>query len=302
LISYVYEMEIHQLRAFAAVAREGSVGAAARRLFRTQPAVTMAVRSLERSVGARLTERAGRGIRLTAAGETLFRLVDPILDQLESAGRRFRETITGGPSGPVRIAADADGLLYVLPSAIRAFQREHAGIALVLAQREASDAVALLKAGRLDVALCRLDHPPRGLEWRRLLTADPMVIAPRRIQLPQRPTLEWLATQPLVTGPPTAALARRVDESLARGGLAAKVALAGENWEVVKRYVGLGLGVGVVPGYALQRQDRRIAAAGVRHLFGAHTYGVVVRRELPAPAAARRLLAELVANRPPLVS
>ena len=294
-------MELHQLRAFAAVAREGSVSAAARGLFRTQPAVTMAVRGLERALGARLLERAGRGIRLTAAGEVLFRLVDPLLEQIEGTERRFRESIGGRPTGPVRVAADADGLLYLLPSAIRAFHRDHADVHLVLAQREAGDALALLRAGRIDVAVCRLDHVPRDVEYRRVLTADPVVIAPRAARLPQRPTLEWLATQPAIVGPRTAALARRVLGAFGEAGLAPPVALTGENWEVVKRYVGLGLGVAVVPGYSLQRQDRRLSAATARHLFGADTYGVVVRRGLPAPAAARLLLAELVTHRPPAI-
>lgn len=291
-------MELYQLRAFAAVAREESVSAAARRLFRTQPAVTMAVRALERDLGARLTERSGRGIRLTAAGEVLFRLVDPLLEQLEGTERRFRESIEGRPTGPVRVAADADGLLYLLPSAIRAFHRDHADVQLILAQREAGEALAHLRAGRIDVALCRLDHAPRDLEWRRVITADPMVIAPRAARLPLRPTLEWLATQPVVVGPRTGGLSRRVQEAFDEAGLTPEVALAGENWEVVKRYVGLGLGVAVVPGYSLQRQDRRLSATTARHLFGAHTYGVVVRRGLPAPAASRRLVADLLAHRP----
>ena len=292
-------MEVHQLRAFAAVAREGSVGAAARRLFRSQPAVTMAVRGLERSLGTRLTERVGRGIRLTAAGDTLFRLVDPLLEQLEGAERRFRETMEGRPRGPVRIAADADGLLYVLPSAIRAFHRDHADVHLVLDQREAGEALALVRGGRIDLAVCRLDHAPRELEWRPVLTADPVVIAPRRARLPRRPTLEWLGGQAVVAGPTTSSLARRVREAFAEAGLAPSTALVGENWEVVKRYVGLGLGVAVVPGYSLETRDRRLSATPARHLFGAHTVGVVVRRGLPVPAAARRLVAELMAHRPP---
>jgi DNA-binding transcriptional LysR family regulator len=278
-------MELYQARAFVAVAREGSVGAAARRLFRSQPAVTMAVRALERALDARLTERAGRGIRLTAAGETLFHLLDPLLGELEATERRFREALGGRLRGPLRIATDADGILYLLPAAIRAFLKDHADVQVMVAQHEATEAIALVRGGRADVAVCRVLSAPGELEWRRILTTDAVVIAPRRIRLPARPSLSGLARHPLVEGPRSSALAPRVRHALAARGLDAPAALTAENWETVKRYVGLGLGVAVVPGYCLQRHDRRITALPARHLFGRETYGMVTRGASASTAA-----------------
>ncbi len=281
-------MELHQLRAFVAVAREGSVSAAARHLFRSQPAVTMAVRSLEHGLGARLMERAGRGIRLTAAGETLFRLVGPVLDDLEATERRFREALQGAVTGPLRIVSDADGILYLLPPAIRAFLKDHPRVHVTVSQHEPAEALALLRAGKADVALCRVEAAPRDLEWRRVLTADPMVIAPRRLRLRRGVSLEALSRHPLVGGPRTAALSERTLRAFAGHGLDPEVALAAENWETVKLYVGLGLGAAVVPGYCLQRHDRRITAVPARHLFGGETYGMLARRQA-SPASAARL-------------
>ena len=72
-------MEIQQARVFLAVAREGSFSAAARRLYRTQPTVTMAVQKLERELGARLFERVGHGVRLTRAGRLFMESVGPLV-------------------------------------------------------------------------------------------------------------------------------------------------------------------------------------------------------------------------------
>ena len=288
------------MRAFAAVAREGSVGAAARRLFRTQPAVTMAIRALERDLGARLMERAGRGVRLTPEGDILLRLLEPVLEQIEGTAGRFREAVEGRLTGPLRVAADADGILYLLPPAIRALLRDHSEVNVMVAQHDPAEALALVRAGRVDVAVCRVDGAPEDLAWQRVLTADPILVAPRRLRLPRRPSLDWLVRQPLVEGPVNAPLTRRVEEAFTDRGLEPEVALAAENWETAKLYVGLGLGAAVVPAYCLQRHDRRISAAPARHLFGRLTHGAVTRKRA-APTAARLLVAELLKTRHAMV-
>ncbi len=288
-------MEIQQARVFLAVAREGSLSAAARRLYRTQPTVTMAIQKLERELGARLFERIGHGVRLTRAGNLLLESVGPLVEQWDRMRSRLQESADGVLRGPVQVGAGEAGILYLLPGPIRSFLRRHPGVEVFIRHRSAEDMLAMLRQGEIDFALRALPEPPADMAFAPFRTADRLLIAPRNhpVHRARSLTLEGLSRHSFIL-PWLGSSTRKLIEGLfAERGLPLKVSLEAGGWETIKRYAGLGLGIGVVPDFCLDPTDRRLAARPARHLFGQDKYGIVTKRGRELSPAARALVSEI---------
>ncbi len=150
-------MTLTQLRTFAAVARAGSVVAAAAALHVTQPAVSSALRALERSLGVALVEPDGRGVRLTASGEVFAGYAHRLLGLLDEAEQAAR----GGsdPSrGRLRIAAVTTASEHVLPPSLALFRREHPAVDVALEVGTKADVWKWMADHAVDVALA--GRPP----------------------------------------------------------------------------------------------------------------------------------------------
>jgi DNA-binding transcriptional LysR family regulator len=288
-------MEIHQARVFLAVAREGSFSAAARRLYRTQPTVTMAVQKLERELGARLFERVGHGVRLTRAGRLFMESVGPLVEQWDRTSRRLQESADGVLRGPVRVGAGEAGILYLLPGPIRSFLRRHPRVDVIIRHRPAAETLAMLRQGEIDFALRALPEPPADMTYFPFRTADRLVIAPpsHPIHKGKSLTLEVLSRYPFILPWPGSATRKLIEGLFAERGLPLQISLEAGGWEAIKRYAGLGLGIGVVPDFCLEQTDRRLAARAARSLFGQDTYGIVTKRGREISPAARSLIAEI---------
>src|SRR5215211_4424477 len=115
---------LHQLTSFLTVAREGSVSRAAERLYVTQPSISAAIAALSREVGAELTERSGRGIALTPAGETFRSYVEDVLGLLEQGTQAARE-VAERSRRTLRLVAVATAAEYVVPPLLRTFGADH---------------------------------------------------------------------------------------------------------------------------------------------------------------------------------
>lgn len=293
-------MEIQQARVFLAVAREGSFSAAARRLYRTQPTVTMAVQKLERELGARLFERIGHGARLTRAGHLLMESVGPLLDQWDRTRSRLQESADGVLRGPVQVGAGEAGILYLLPGPIRSFLRRHPHVEVLIRHRPPEDTLAMLRQGEIDFALRTLPEPPADMAYFPFRTADRLLIAPRNhpVHRVRSLTFEGLSRHPFILPWPGSATRKLIEGLFAERGLPLKVSLEAGGWETIKRYAGLGLGIGVVPDFCLEQADRRLAARSARHLFGQDRYGIVTKRGRDLAPAARALILEIAPQAP----
>lgn len=291
-------MEISQVRAFLAVAREGGFSAAARRLYRTQPAITMTVQKLERELGSKLFERSGRGVRLTGAGQTLREMLGPLLEQFDSAGARLHENVAAAPAGAVRVGADEAAALYLLPGPLRALLKLYPRIEPVVRCQTRTETLADLRTGEIDFGVLSLPVVPRDLSCRPFLRSDRVLIAARSFGRVTRGPVTWekLSTCPILLPPKGSPLHELLDRRFRQHGLSCQAVLQAGSWETLKQYAGLGLGIAVVPGFCLQRGDRRLIARPVRSLFGHDTYGIVLARNRP-PSTAVRLLIERIARR-----
>ena len=141
-----------RLRVLVAVAQHGSVTAAARSLNYAQPSVSHHLARLEAETGATLTQRSGRGIRLTDAGRLLAGRAEEILGRLDAAERELAAHVEQRQER-IRLAVFASALATIVPAALSRLAAGHPGIDLLLAEAEPPEAMQMLRAGQVDVAL-----------------------------------------------------------------------------------------------------------------------------------------------------
>lgn len=145
-------LDVTRLRVLAAVARHGSVTAAARALNYAQPSVSHHLARLEAETGARLVERSGRGIQLTDAGRLLAGRAEEILGRLDAAEHELAAHV-GQREERIRLAGFPSALATVVPAATAWLRAERPGVELLLAEAEPQTALRLLRGGHADVAL-----------------------------------------------------------------------------------------------------------------------------------------------------
>src|SRR5215831_17415012 len=145
-------LDVTRLRVLVAVARHGSVTAAARALNYAQPSVSHHIARLEAETGTQLLERVGRGIRLTEAGQLLAERAEEIIGRLDSAEAELAAHV-GLRSGRVRLAAFPSALGTLVPAAAARLASETRGLEFMLTEAEPPEALRMLRAGYVDVAV-----------------------------------------------------------------------------------------------------------------------------------------------------
>lgn len=277
------EMDLERLRMFRLVCEEGSVSRAAVRLFRTQPAVSMQLAALEAEAGAKLLERTGRGVVPTAAGRRLLACAA----ELFRAEERLREAWSGADEGgELRVAASHTVTRHFLPPVLRAVLRRRPAARLRLVESATPASQNRLHAGEVDVAfLLRPFADPRlahetVVRYRHVAVypADGRAAVPKRSARGSRspgssPTAvrhAELAAGPLVLLAAGTQTRHLVDEGFRARGLAPARVLEVGSVSIQKELVRQGLGVGVVPEYAVEPRDglqvRPIEGATLREI------------------------------------
>jgi DNA-binding transcriptional LysR family regulator len=145
-------LDVTRLRVLVAVARHGSVTAAAHALNYAQPSVSHHLARLEAETGTKLIQRAGRGIRLTDAGRLLAERATEVIGRLDAAENELA-VFAGLRAGRLRLAAFPSALSTLVPAAAAILGERHPSVDLRLTEAEPPEAVRMLRAGYVDVAL-----------------------------------------------------------------------------------------------------------------------------------------------------
>src|SRR5579862_5287377 len=143
-------LDVTRLRVLVAVARHGSVTAAAKALNYAQPSISHHISRLEAETGTRLLQRAGRGVQLTEAGRLLAERAEEIIGRLDAAEAELAVHV-GLREGRVRLAAFGSALGTIVPAAAARLEAATPGTDLLLAEAEPHDALRMLRAGHVDV-------------------------------------------------------------------------------------------------------------------------------------------------------
>jgi DNA-binding transcriptional LysR family regulator len=280
--------DLVRLRVLAAVARTGSVTAAAKDLHYSQPSISHHLARLEAETGAKLLQRVGRGVRLTPTGRLLAERATEIIVRVDAAAAELSAHV-GLNAGKVRLAGFSSALSTLGPAAAAALAGTHPGLELNLTDTHPPEALRLLRAGKVDVAVIfRYDRSAPEEDGIRLhhLLDDPtylLTAGPPGILTAHRDS-RWIAGCERCRG--------HLLDLCARDGFTPHIAYSTDDMVVMQAMVAAGLGVTTIPGLAL----RAHRAAGVhateipastRHVYAA-TYG-----EPPDPPATTAVLAAL---------
>jgi DNA-binding transcriptional LysR family regulator len=292
-------LDVTRLRVLVAVARYGSVTAAARALNYAQPSISHHIARLEAETGARLLQRAGRGVRLTDAGRLLAERAEEIIGRLDAAENELAAHV-GLRQGRVRLASFPSALGTIVPAAAARLEAESPGMDLMLAEAEPPEALRMLRAGYVDVALVfrhyqqDADPGPPGAEEEgargRLLLDEPIHMVtqaggPGRES--SQPDLAAYATRRWIAG------CERCRGYLLRqcalAGFTPKISFTTDDYVAVQALVAAGLGVTTLPGLCLRAARhpgiRAVPLPGARRHVFAMTYG-----EPPDPPATAHLI------------
>jgi DNA-binding transcriptional LysR family regulator len=290
-------LDVTRLRVLVAVSRYGSVTAAARALNYAQPSISHHLARLEAETGARLLQRAGRGVRLTDAGRLLAERAEEIIGRLDAAENELAAHV-GLRQGRVRLASFPSALGTIVPAAAARLEAESPGMDLMLAEAEPPEALRMLRAGYVDVALVfrhyqqDSDPEPPGADEEgargRLLLDEPVHLVTPAVARPAGPPdlatyarYRWIAGCERCRG--------YLVRQCALAGFTPKIAFTTDDYVAVQALVAAGLGVTTLPGLCL-RAARHPGVCAVplpgarRHVF-VMTYG-----EPPDPPATARLI------------
>jgi LysR family transcriptional regulator, low CO2-responsive transcriptional regulator len=234
---------LNQLASFLAVAREGSVSAAAEKLYVTQPSISAAVSALSKEVGVDLTERVGRGIGLTAAGEAFRPYAADVLGLIQQ-GRRAAAEAADSQTKSLSIVAVATAAEYVVPLLLRAFSALHPEIKLSLEVENRAGLFDRVLEHEADVAIAGRPPEDERIEGRAFLPNEIVLISapgdPLSGGKPVAPA--ELAERVWLQREPGSGTRELVTEFLAEHDLRPQTLTLGSNG-AIKEAVRLGLGI-----------------------------------------------------------
>ena len=276
-------MNFQQLRSVRETVRSGfNLTEAAQTLHASQSGVSRQIRELEQELGIELFVRAGRRLTaLTPPGTHLLPIIERVLAetrQLREAGRRYLSQ----QRGVLSLATTHSQARYALPAAVREFRRRFPDVTMQLHQGSPKQIAQMLLDGEADVGIATeaLGDYPQLLalpcrRWKHI------VIAPtgHPILLESPLTLERLAAWPLITYDNGLTGRSRINDAFARRGIAPDIVLAAMDADVIKTYVALGMGVGIVADLTYDgSRDAQLRALDAGHLFGENHTQLAVRR------------------------
>ncbi|HEX9081390.1 MAG TPA: LysR family transcriptional regulator [Holophagaceae bacterium] len=254
------ELDPRRLETFRVVAQARQVSAAARQLHLSQPAVTAQIRQLEADVGRPLFTRHATGMELTEAGRLLLDYARRIHGLLSEAGQRLLEEDQLG--GELRIAASTTAAAYLLPPILRGFLAGRTPTAIILEVGNTEEALAWVREGRTPLALVEGLTRAAGLSLEPYLQDELVPVRPVRgpRALAALRTVADLAALPLVWREPGSGTRAVVERALRKARVAraprASDLVVGDT-EAIKACVLLGLGIGFLSRWSIQREVRQ---------------------------------------------
>jgi DNA-binding transcriptional LysR family regulator len=282
---------LRQLRAFCVAAQTGNISRAADRLYSSQPAVSQIIKSLEADLGVLLFERRGPRIQLTDDGRAFLEIALPLLEDLDNLPALFAERLGEITAGSLDIAAGESTILYLLPKYVYQFNSEYPQVNLRLHNVTGRDGLAMLRNGEVDLAVGSMIDIPHDITYVPTFSYDPMLITALEHPLAGRKevTLEEVSECGLILPPRHLSTWHIVDLVFRQHGLNYKVVLEAGGWEIIKRYVALGMGVSIVTSICLTGEEA-LAAIPLTQYFPRRSYGIVLRHNKHLSPQARRFV------------
>jgi LysR family cys regulon transcriptional activator len=276
-------MKLQQLRYICEVARQNlNLSNAAEALFTSQPGISKQVRSLEEELGVDIFVRHGkRVVAVTEPGKAILEIAQRMLKDVENL-RQVGEEFTEEDNGHLTIATTHTQARYALPHVIQRFTKRYPGVRLSLRQGSPTQISELVTSGEADIAIATeaielyedLVMLP-CYEWNRCVLVQPG----HPLLKAKKLTLEAMASFPIITYDFAFTGRSRINQAFADKGLTPNVVLTAIDADVIKTYVELGLGIGIVAMMAYDpKRDTHLRAMDASHLFEPSTTRIGIRK------------------------
>ena len=277
-------MNFQQLRSVREAQRRGfNLTEVALALHTSQPGVSRQIRELEDELGIELFVRVGKRLTgLTEPGEHVMPVIERLLQEAENLKRAADDFAQAG-SGRLRIAATHSQARYALPPAVRDFRAHHPDVSLHLQQGSPQQIARLLLDGEADVGIATeaLAQYPELVALPCYRWTHSVVVPPGHplLSIEGPITLEQLARHPIITYEAGYTGRAHIDDAFTKAGLQPHIVLSAMDADVIKTYVELGMGVGIVASIAFDAErDRTLHALDARHLFEINLTRLAIRR------------------------
>ncbi|CAH2785199.1 MAG: Cys regulon transcriptional activator CysB [uncultured Caballeronia sp.] len=306
-------MNLHQFRFIREAVRQNfNLTEAAKALYTSQPGVSKAILKLEDELGVEIFTRHGKRVRsLTEPGRIIFASVEKILQEVESL-KRVGKDYAAQDQGNLTIAATHTQARYSLPSAIAEFKRRFPKVHLSILQGSPTQVAEMVIHDQADIAIAteaianykELVSLP-CFQWQHLAVMQPDHPLLERKVL----TLDDLAQCPIITYEASFAGRTKINQAFGLRNLTPDIVLEAIDADVIKTYVELGLGVGIMADIAFnQERDRHLRAMPVGHLFGTNITRLALKQgaylrsyvytlvELLSPSLNRKLIEQALSG------
>ncbi|MGH8694210.1 MAG: HTH-type transcriptional regulator CysB, partial [Burkholderiales bacterium] len=276
-------MKLQQLRYICEVARHNlNLSNAAEALFTSQPGISKQVRSLEEELGVDIFVRHGkRVVAVTEPGKAILEIAQRMLKDVENL-RQVGEEFTEEDKGHLTIATTHTQARYALPHVIQRFTKRYPGVRLSLRQGSPTQISELVTSGEADIAIATeaielyedLVMLP-CYEWNRCVLVPPG----HPLLKAKKLTLEAIVSFPIITYDFAFTGRSRINQAFAEKSLTPNVVLTAIDADVIKTYVELGLGIGIVAMMAYDpKRDTHLRAMDASHLFERSTTRIGIRK------------------------
>lgn len=278
-------MQLHQMRYIREVSRQNlNVSAAAEALHTSQPGVSKQIQLLEEELGLQIFQRSGKRLTgITEPGKIVLEMAERMLREVENI-KRVGDDFTRDSEGSLTIATTHTQARYRLPPAITGFVEQHPNVRLHIHQGNPTQVTEMIANGEADIGIATeaiAEHP--DLVALPCYTWNRCVVAPHgHAILHDTPlTLKKLASYPVVTYDLGFAGSNSVRRVFEAEGLEPNVILTAIDSDVIKTYVEMGLGVGLLAQMAYDAErDKNLAMLEAAHLFPDSTTYLGVRRDM----------------------
>ncbi len=277
-------MKLHQLKYIHEVARQGfSISAAAEALYTSQPGVSKQIQLLEEELKLQIFQRNGKRLTgITEPGKKILKLAASVIFELDNI-KRVGDEFSKDASGMLTIATTHTQARYKLPGAIQQFMQTYPQVKLNIHQGNPTQVTDWVATGEADVGIATesIGQEERLIclpcyEWNR------SVVVPKGHDLEKQPllTLQDIANHPLITYDFAFTGSTTVSEVFHNAGVTPNVVLTAIDADVIKTYVNLGLGIGLIANMAFdEKRDEGLVCLDCSHLFPQSTTHLGIRKD-----------------------
>lgn len=301
------------------IRRNFNLTEAARTLFTSQPGVSKAIIEFEDELGVKIFERHGKRIKgLTKPGQVVAQVIERIMREVDNL-KKVSDEFARRDEGGLVIACTHAQARYILPKVIPAFRERFPKVRVSLAEGNPPHLARMVLHEQADVAIATetLSQTP-GLaalpvySWEHTIVVRPdHPLAELTSSAAKEISLEQVAQYPIVTYDHAFSGRGAIDKSFMQAGITPDIVLEAIDADVIKTYVDVGLGIGIIAGMAFDpRRDKGLVGLPAGHLFGTHTTRVAVKSgvflrdyvyvllEMLAPELTREVVQEAIDQAP----